>query len=344
MSDIRSELFSSPRGPIYFLSTGPTDGPLLIFVHGWPEGSLIWKSQIQYFGSLGYWCVAPDMAGYGKSLAPKGNWADYALEETVQDQLALLSHLGRDQAVWIGHDWGAGLVSALVSHHPETCQAMCLMSIPYGTIDRGFKSLLQSVDRQRYPEDEYPYGQWAYMAHYLKSGEEEVQLFDRNRNGVKFISVGFTAGKPESLERPPPSANEKGWLGGQDLPDLPTEKSTGLLDQETYESIVEGVEKNGWFGPIAWYMNDEKNVQYSEKKVPNGGELSQPVLYFDGKWDPVCGRSVSNELFEEPMRRLCKDLAYVELEAGHFLAQEKPAEVNSSIEAWLKEKKIVPQA
>lgn len=345
MSEIRSETFSSRRGPIYYLSTGPTDGPLLIFIHGWPEGSLVWKRQIQHFGTLGYWCVSPDMVGYGKSFAPKGNWADYALEEIVKDQLALLSHLGRDKAVWIGHDWGAGFVSSYVSHQSETCQAMCLMSIPYRLIDQGFEYILKSVDRQRYPEAEYPYGQWAYMAHYLKNGEKEVQLFDRNRNGAKFIWLGFKAGSPENLKKPSPSSNEKGWLGGQDLPDFfPIEKSTGLLDQETYESLVEGVEKNGWFGPIAWYMNNERNCQYSEKNVPNGGELSQPVLYFDGKWDPVCGRSMSNELFEEPMRRLCKDLTYVELEAGHFVAQEKPDEVNSNIEAWLKEKNIVPQA
>jgi soluble epoxide hydrolase/lipid-phosphate phosphatase len=304
---------------------------------------MIWKHQIQHFGSLGYWCVSPDMAGYGKSLAPKGNWADYALEEISKDNLALLSHLGRDQAVWIGHDWGAGAVSAYVSHHPETCQAMCLMSIPYLAATKGFDAIVQTVDRQRYPEAEYPYGQWAYMAHYMKHGEEEVQLFNRNRNGLKFLSLGFMPAGPENLERPALSSNESGWLGGKDLPDIPTDKSTGVLDQDVYDSLVEGYEKNGWYGPIAWYMNHEKNREYAEKNVPNGGELRQPVLYFDGKWDAVCGHSVSNELFEEPMRRLCKDLTYIEVETGHFVAQEKPKEVNNGIEAWLKEKKIVPQ-
>lgn len=283
------------------------------------------------------------MAGYGKSLAPKGNWDDYALEEISKDNLALLSHLGRDKAVWIGHDWGAGAVSAYVAHHPETCQAMCLMSVPYRTLDGGFDPILKTIDRQRYPEAEYPYGQWAYQVHYMKRGEEEVELFDRNRNGLKFISIGFKPASPKSLEGPSLSSNENGWLGGQDLPDIPTEKSTGLLDQDIHDSLIEGIEKNGWFGPIAWYMNHENNRAYSEKNVPNGGELRQPVLYFDGKWDAVCGRAVSNELFEEPMRRLCKDLTYIEVETGHFLAQEKPKEVNDGIEAWLKEKKIVPQ-
>lgn len=344
MSEIRSETFASPRGPIHYLSTGPTDGPLLIFIHGWPEGALIWKQQIQHFGSLGYWCVSPDMAGYGKSLAPKGNWADYAMEEITKDNLALLSHLGHDQAVWIGHDWGAGAVSALVAHHPETARAMCLMSIPYRSVELGLDHLVQSVDRQRYPEAEYPYGQWAYQDCYMRRGEEEVNLFNRNRNGVKFIALGFRPAGPDSLEGPSRSASKHGWLGGQDLPDIPTDKSTGFLDQDVYDSLIEGVEKNGWFGPTAWYMNHEKNRQYSEKNVPNGGELSQPVLYFDGKWDSVCGRAVSTELFEEPMRRLCKDLTYIEIEAGHFLAQEKAEEVTSGIEAWLKEKKIVPQA
>lgn len=342
MSEIRSEILATPRGPIHYLSTGPTDGPLLIFIHGCPECALIWKHQIQHFGALGYWCVSPDMAGYGKSRAPKGNWADYALEEISKDNLALLSHLGRDQAVWIGHDWGAGAVSAFVSHHPETCQAMCLLSVPYFTIDRGFDALLQSVDRQRYPEAEFPYGQWAYQVHYMKQGEKEVELFDRNNNTLKYLSLGFQPAGPKNLEGPSRSANENGWLGGRDLPDIP--KDIGFLDEDVFESIYEGLEKNGWYGPIAWYMNNERNVEYSERNVPNGGELTQPVLFFDGKWDAVCGRAVSTERFQEPMRRLCKDLTYIEIAAGHFLAQEKPKEVNEGIEAWLKEKNIIPRA
>ncbi|KAI2699490.1 hypothetical protein CBS147332_8376 [Penicillium roqueforti] len=263
------------------------------------------------------------MAGYGKSLAPKGNWADYALEEITKDNRALLSHLGRDQAVWIGHDWGAGAVSAFVAHHPQRCQAMCLMSIPYRALDRGLVPLLQSVDRQRYPEAEYPYGQWACQVHYIKRGEEEVELFERNRNGVKFLTLAYKAGGPKNLAGPSQSSGTKGWLGEQDLPNIPTDKSLGFLDLDVHESLVEGAEKNGWFGAIAWYMNHGKNREYSEKDVPNGGELSQP--------------------FEEPMRKLCKDLTYVQLATGHFMAQEKPEEVNNGIEAWLKEKKIVPQ-
>ena len=50
-----------------YLAAGPTDGPLLIFVHGWPELSLSWRHQISTFAGLGFRVVAPDMRGYGRS-------------------------------------------------------------------------------------------------------------------------------------------------------------------------------------------------------------------------------------------------------------------------------------
>jgi pimeloyl-ACP methyl ester carboxylesterase len=42
-------------------------GPLIIFVHGWPELSISWRHQLKAFGELGFRAVAPDLRGYGKS-------------------------------------------------------------------------------------------------------------------------------------------------------------------------------------------------------------------------------------------------------------------------------------
>lgn len=42
-------------------------GPLIIFVHGWPELSISWRHQLKAFGKLGFRAVAPDLRGYGKS-------------------------------------------------------------------------------------------------------------------------------------------------------------------------------------------------------------------------------------------------------------------------------------
>ena len=47
----------------FFLAAGPKDGPLIVFVHGWPSIAKTWKNQLETFASLGFRVIAPDMPG-----------------------------------------------------------------------------------------------------------------------------------------------------------------------------------------------------------------------------------------------------------------------------------------
>jgi len=115
--------FSDAERKIFYLASGPKDGPLMIFVHGWPGIAETWHPQLTTFAALGFRVVAPDMRGYGRSTVSK-DANDYRLELIVADMRALLGHLQRDEAVWIGHDWGCGVVWALVAHHPEVSSVL----------------------------------------------------------------------------------------------------------------------------------------------------------------------------------------------------------------------------
>jgi soluble epoxide hydrolase/lipid-phosphate phosphatase len=112
--------FSDDELKTFYLSAGPKNGPLLIFVHGWPGIAETWKPQLSVFAAFGFHVVAPDMRGYGRSTATR-EASDYRLELIVSDMLKLLAHLQRKEAIWIGHDWGAAVVWALAAHHPEVC-------------------------------------------------------------------------------------------------------------------------------------------------------------------------------------------------------------------------------
>ena len=61
----------------FYLACGPETGPLIIFVHGWPELGHSWRHQLRCFAALGFRCVAPDMRGYGRSSIYSAH-ADYA--------------------------------------------------------------------------------------------------------------------------------------------------------------------------------------------------------------------------------------------------------------------------
>ncbi len=70
----------------------------MIFLHGWPESSLVWRAQIEAFATEGRHCIAPDMRGYGGSSAPSVPEA-YALREVVDDMVELHDHFGASPAM-----------------------------------------------------------------------------------------------------------------------------------------------------------------------------------------------------------------------------------------------------
>ena len=124
-----------------YLACGAKDAPLLIFVHGWPELSLSWRHQLPAFAALGFRCIAPDMRGYGRS-STYARHEDFAQEEIVADMVELLAALGRDKAVWIGHDWGSPVVWNMAAHHPEkTVGVASLIASSAATLGRRPRSM-----------------------------------------------------------------------------------------------------------------------------------------------------------------------------------------------------------
>ena len=113
-----------------YLACGAEGAPLLIFCHGWPELSLSWRHQLPAMAALGFRCVAPDMRGYGRSSTYTRH-EDFAQELIVEDMLELLASLGRDKAVWIGHDWGSPVVWNMAAHHPDKTVGVASLCVPY---------------------------------------------------------------------------------------------------------------------------------------------------------------------------------------------------------------------
>jgi len=62
---------------------------------------------------------------YGRSSSYHTH-ADYALAHSVHDMLDLLAHLGRERAIWVGHDWGSPVVWSPASHHPQRSQGLAI--------------------------------------------------------------------------------------------------------------------------------------------------------------------------------------------------------------------------
>ncbi len=160
-----------------YLACGAEAAPLLVFVHGWPELSRSWRHQLPVFAGLGFRCVAPDMRGYGRSSTYTRH-EDFAQEAIVQDMLELLASLGRDKAVWIGHDWGSPVVWNMAAHHPDKTVGVASLCVPYV---RGLHAGRGGAAGRSHglSQAEFPAGQWDYQFFYEESFDKAVTRASR---------------------------------------------------------------------------------------------------------------------------------------------------------------------
>ena len=318
------------RHKTFYLAAGPEDGPFVIFVHGWPELSISWRHQLPTLAAMGFRAIAPDMRGYGRSTV-YGKSDDYTQEKIVRDMIELLDSLGRDKAVWVGHDWGSPVVWNVASHHPDRCHAVANLCVPYYTIERGLDHTLTLVDRKLYPESEYPAGQWDYMRYYEESFAESIAPMDADVSN--FMKLAFRKGNPDGEGKPAMTATARrnhGMLGVGRIPEMP--RDGDVVSEEDLSVYVAALERNGFFGPSSWYSNHAVNAKYAEN-ARNGGYIDMPVLFINARYDYVC--ECTHSRLPEPMRTYCRNLKEETIRAGHWVAQEKPLEVNAALVRWL---------
>jgi pimeloyl-ACP methyl ester carboxylesterase len=106
------------------------EGPVVLFLHGFPEFWYSWRKQINALSSLGYHAVAPDLRGYGDTEAPT-SITSYTCLHIVDDLVALIDSLGVKQVFLVAHDWGAVMGWYLCMFQPERVKAFVCLSVPF---------------------------------------------------------------------------------------------------------------------------------------------------------------------------------------------------------------------
>ncbi|MBZ4040631.1 alpha/beta fold hydrolase [Novilysobacter selenitireducens] len=89
-----------------YLDEGPSDGEVVVMLHGNPSWSFYWRHLVLGLRDR-YRCIVPDHVGMGLSDRPDDADYDYTLQSRVDDLDALLGHLGIGGPVTLAvHDWG----------------------------------------------------------------------------------------------------------------------------------------------------------------------------------------------------------------------------------------------
>ena len=118
---------------------GEPGRPVLLFLHGFPEGAWVWDPLLLHFSKPengGYRCVAPNLRGYERSSAPEDVKA-YRAKHLVQDIAALINTLcaspngSAPLAALIAHDWGGAVAWSLANQHPALLQKLVIVNSPH---------------------------------------------------------------------------------------------------------------------------------------------------------------------------------------------------------------------
>ncbi|WP_295502421.1 alpha/beta hydrolase [Limnohabitans sp. Rim8] len=171
---------------------GEPGRPVLLFLHGFPEGAWVWDPLLLHFSKPengGYRCVAPNLRGYERSSAPEDVKA-YRAKYLVQDIVALIDGEcgpltgGRPLAALIAHDWGGAVAWSVANQHPDRLRQLVIINSPHpGT----FLRALQQDPAQQAAS--------AYM-NFLVQPEAATQLAAKDFERM----FGFLTGQDTSLQ------------------------------------------------------------------------------------------------------------------------------------------------
>jgi pimeloyl-ACP methyl ester carboxylesterase len=116
---------------ISFTEAGPSNGPVLLLLHGWPDDATTWDEVSPQLNAAGLRTLAPMLRGFGSTqfLPPStqrsGNTAILAL-----DALEMLDALAIEHCWVAGHDWGSNIAEMLAVGWPERIGRIAMLSTP----------------------------------------------------------------------------------------------------------------------------------------------------------------------------------------------------------------------
>jgi len=111
---------------LHYVDEGPPDAAPLLFVHGNPTWSYLWRRQIAAL-SPEHRCIAFDHMGFGRSDKPP-RLSAYSLERHVENALALIDELDLRDVTLIAHDWGGPIGLGALLERRERLRAAVLMN------------------------------------------------------------------------------------------------------------------------------------------------------------------------------------------------------------------------
>jgi pimeloyl-ACP methyl ester carboxylesterase len=276
-----------------YAEAGPTDGPAVILLHGWPYDIHSYVDVAPLLAQAGYRAIVPYLRGYGTTHFLSGATLRNGQQSVLAlDTIALMDALGIERAILGGCDWGARTADVIAALWPERCKALVSAS--------GY--LIGSPEANKRPLPPMAELQWWYQ--YYFATERGRAGYDEYRRD--FARLIWTIASPK-------------W----DFDDATFDRSAAAFDNPDHADIV--IHNYRWRLGLA-----EGDPQYDalEKRLAEAPVITVPAITLEGDANGAPhpdATSYANKFSGTYTHRL------VEGGIGHNLPQEAPQEFAEAV-------------
>jgi pimeloyl-ACP methyl ester carboxylesterase len=230
-----------------YAEAGPSDGPAVILLHGWPYDIHSYVDVAPRLSEAGYRVIVPYLRGFGTTRFLSSETFRNGQQSVVAlDTIALMDALKIEQAILGGFDWGARSADIVAAIFPERCKALVSVS--------GY--LIGSQEASKVPLP--PKAELAWWYQYYFATERGRAGYDTYRHD--FAKLIWQIASPQ-------------W----DFDDATFDRSAASFDNPDHVSIV--IHNYRWRLGLA-----EGDPQYDdlEKRLAEGPDITVPALTLEG--------------------------------------------------------------
>jgi pimeloyl-ACP methyl ester carboxylesterase len=292
------------------IEAGNSGAPVVVLAHGFPELAYSWRHQIPALAEAGYHVLAPDQRGYGGSSKPEAVDA-YTVVELCADLVGLLDDVGAERAVIVGHDFGATVAWAAPLLHPDRFAGVVGLSVP--PVPRPRVPTTQAF-RRLFGENFF------YILYFQEPGLADAELSRDPATTLRRLMAMPTNDETAALRMLAPGP--EGFIERMTEPHgIP-----GWITQKDFDHYVGEFTANGFTAPLNWYRCFDRNWELTADT--QAGTIAVPSLFIGGGADPTLAYTPRDRVREV----VSGDYREVMIEeAGHWLMEERPEEVNKML-------------
>lgn len=346
------------------------DRPCILLLHGFPELAYSWRKVLLPLAEAGYHVIAPDQRGYGRTTGwdaeYDGDLAAFRMLSVVRDALALVSAFGyRSAAAVVGHDFGSPVAAWCALTRPDVFRSVVLMSapfagpptLPFNTVAGAPQAVAPHAvigralaDLAALPRPRKHY-QWYYstreangnMLHCPQGVHNFLRAYYHHKSAdwkenQPFRLNGWSADELARLPTYYVMDQDQG-MAETVAPEMPTAAAIAAcrwLPEEELAVYSTEYGRTGFQGGLQWYRCATDPASMAELQLFSGRTIDVPACFIAGKSD--WGVYQAPGAFEKMQASACTRMVGCHLVegAGHWVQQERAAQVNELVLAFLR--------